>query len=314
MSLPVRYISGHLLWTTHGTTWAIWRVDAGNFSYAPTAARKRRLRALAGLFRALRGEPMLLSLCPQVDPTTVVRAMVADVDLDRSPRYEALGHAVLDELDDMELTGRTDWLALPLPPLSRADQIRSTLSAATAGLSQTLGLVPAPIPTGEVVQRREQADALHASWPTGINMRPATEAEILWIYGHSARRGLQEPFLPTDEQQVRTLGRTAAAHGDLLLAEGGIHDSRARAADPTRRRYLQVSSEWGDSYQALLALSEMPARFALPGAAYLQQLVAFRVGGGRRGSAAGEGAPPGPRTHVASRGPGGRQGAARLSR
>ncbi|MGW8544525.1 ATP-binding protein [Streptomyces albidoflavus] len=272
MSLPVRYISGHLLWTTHGTTWAIWRVDAGNFSYAPTAARKRRLRALAGLFRALRGEPMLLSLCPQVDPTTVVRAMVADVDLDRSPRYEALGHAVLDELDDMELTGRTDWLALPLPPLSRADQIRSTLSAATAGLSQTLGLVPAPIPTGEVVQRREQADALHASWPTGINMRPATEAEILWIYGHSARRGLQEPFLPTDEQQVRTLGRTAAAHGDLLLAEGGIHDSRARAADPTRRRYLQVSSEWGDSYQALLALSEMPARFALPGAAYLQQL------------------------------------------
>ncbi|UKL04170.1 MULTISPECIES: hypothetical protein [unclassified Streptomyces] len=87
MSLPVRYISGHLLWTTHGTTWAIWRVDAGNFSYAPTAARKRRLRALAGLFRALRGEPMLLSLCPQVDPTTVVRAMVADVDLDRSPRY-----------------------------------------------------------------------------------------------------------------------------------------------------------------------------------------------------------------------------------
>lgn len=101
-------------------------------------------------------------------------------------------------------------------------------------------------------------------------MRQAIEAEILWIYGHSARRGLAEPFLPDGtEQAVRGRGRTVAALGNLLLAEGGDGFSEPRTApgNPFERRCPQVSSEWGNSYQALLALSEMPQVFALPGAA-----------------------------------------------
>ncbi|MCX4538561.1 ATP-binding protein [Streptomyces sp. NBC_01669] len=114
-------------------------------------------------------------------------------------------------------------------------------------------------------------------------MRQAIEAEILWIYGHSARRGLAEPFLPDGtEQAVRGRGRTVAALGKLLLAEGGDGFSEPRTApgNPFERRCPQVSSEWGNSYQALLALSEMPQVFALPGAASLQQLddLAYLVG------------------------------------
>lgn len=275
MSLPIRHVANNLVFTTHGTTWAIWRVTAANYSHAPAAAKKRRLKALESLFKSLTGEPMLLSLCPQVDPVAVVRAMVADVDLKKSPRYEQLGHTVLDELSTMELTGRTDWLAVPLPPLSRKDAALSAFTAARAELALQLGLMPAPITAAEVAQRTEQAQRMHAQWPTGVSMRPASEAEILWIYGHSARRGLAEPFLPDGtEARVRGRGRTAAALGDVLLAEGGtdFHDRKTVPGNPFARRYVQVSSEWGDSHQALLALSEMPEAFALPGAAYLQQL------------------------------------------
>ncbi|MFE2498804.1 ATP-binding protein [Streptomyces scopuliridis] len=275
MGLPIRHIEGNLVFTTHGTTWAIWRVAAANYSHAPTTAKKRRLEALESLFKSLTGEPMLMSLCPQVNPIAVVRTMVADVDLKKSPRYERLGRAVLDQLETMELTGRTDWLAIPLPPASHKDAALAAFSAAKADLARQLGLMPAPITTGEVERRAEQARRMHAQWPVGVSMRPATEAEILWIYGHSARRGLAEPFLPDGtEPPVRGRGRTVAALGDVLLAEGGadFYDRKTVPGNPFARRFVQVSSEWGDSYQALLALSEMPEAFALPGAAYLQQL------------------------------------------
>ncbi|WP_432095621.1 ATP-binding protein [Streptomyces sp. bgisy100] len=275
MRLPIRHVANNLVFTTHGTTWAIWRVAAANYSHAPATAKKRRLKALESLFKSLTGEPMLMSLCPQVDPIAVVRAMVADVDLKKSPRYERLGHAVLDQLENMELTGRTDWLAIPLPALSRKDAAGAAFSAAKAEVALQLGLMPSPVTTNEIERRTEQARRMHAQWPTGVSMRPATEAEILWIYGHSARRGLAEPFLPDGtEAKVRGRGRTVAALGNVLIAEGGadFHDRNAAPGNPFERRFVQVSSEWGDSYQALLALSEMPEAFALPGAAYLQQL------------------------------------------
>lgn len=279
MRLPIRHIANNVVWTTTGACWVIWRVAATNYSHAPSAAKKARLQALESLVKALVGEPMLLSLCPQVDPVAVVRAMVAGVDLEASPRYEQLGHAVLDELEAMELTGRTDWLALPLPALSRRDAAMSTVSAARAEVDLQLGLLPAAITAAEIERRTEQARRMCAQWPTGVEMRPATEAEILWIYGHGARRGLVEPLLADgDEPAVRGRGRTVAALSEVLLAEGGSDavnsagGGRALASSPFKRRFLQVSSEWGDSYQALLALSEMPQAFALPGAAYLQQL------------------------------------------
>ncbi|MFF4449947.1 ATP-binding protein [Streptomyces sp. NPDC001502] len=275
MRLPIRHVEGNLVFTTHGTAWAIWRVAATNYSHAPAVAKKRRLQALEGLFKSLTGEPMLMSLCPQVDPIAVVRAMVADVDLARAPRYERLGHAVLDQLEAMELTGRSDWLAIPLPPLSKQDAVRSAFHAAKAEVAVQLGLMPAVVTRAEVERRSEQAQRLQAQWPTGVAMQPATEAEILWIYGHSARRGLSEPFLPDGtETPVRGRGRTVAALGEILVAEGGADftERKPLPGNPFTRRFLQISSEWGDSYQALLALSEMPEAFALPGAAYLQQL------------------------------------------
>ncbi|MGW1007425.1 hypothetical protein [Streptomyces sp. NPDC002520] len=163
----------------------------------------------------------------------------------------------------------------PPPATSSKDMLAAAFRAARADVSTALGLMPAPISSRDIAERAEQAERMHARWPTGVAMRPATEAEILWIYGHSARRGLAEPFLPDGtEPAVRGRGRTVAALGEMLLAEGGadLNSRRPVPGTPFQRRYLQVSSEWGDSYRTMLALSEMPEAFALPGAAYLQQL------------------------------------------
>ncbi|MFF3113535.1 ATP-binding protein [Kitasatospora sp. NPDC057904] len=261
-----------MIWTTHGACWAVWRVGATSYTYAPASAKRARLRAIEALLKGLTGEPMLLSLCPQVDPVAVVRAMVEGVDLDASPRFERLGHAVLDHLGQMELTGRTDWLAVPLPAASPRDAVASVFSAATAELSAQLGLVPAPVGVRESERRLAQARQMQARWPAGVAMRPASEAEILWIYAHSIRRGLLEPQLPGDGgQRLRGRGRGIAALEDVVLAEGSGADGSV-PVNPFARRFLRISSEWGDSYQALLALAQMPEAFTLPGAAYLQQL------------------------------------------
>jgi hypothetical protein len=281
MRLPVRHVAGNIIWTTHGTCWAVWRVSAANYSHATAAAKRRRLKTIEALIKSLEGEPMLLSLCPQTDPAQVVRDMTADVDLEVSGRYVELAHTVLDQLETMELTGRTDWLAIPLPARSRRDAFASIRSAVGAELAGQLGLMPAPISAAEEQRRIEQAVRIHAQWPAGIPMRPATEAEILWIYGHSIRRGLTEPPLPSPDpsaHRVRGRGRTTAALSEALLAEGGTDFSTRRgrmAGNPFHRRFLQVSTEWGDSHQALLALAEMPEEFAFPGSEYLQVLDQF---------------------------------------
>ncbi|GAB2736100.1 hypothetical protein GCM10010442_66380 [Kitasatospora kifunensis] len=79
MDLPVRHIAKNVIWTPHGTCWGIWRVTAAGHSYAPSAEKRARLKAIEALVKSLVGEPMLLSLCPQIDPTAVVRAMVDEL-------------------------------------------------------------------------------------------------------------------------------------------------------------------------------------------------------------------------------------------
>lgn len=278
MRLPVRHISGHLIWTTAATVWAVWRVDTENYTHASRSTKRERLDSLESLFKSLRGEALLLSLCPSVDAASVVTRMTAGVDLDQSPEYVDLALKVLDQLQDLELTGRVDFLAVPLAHLDFKQQTRAVISSMQAEVMGTLGLPVAPISVAEERQRVEQATRLAAGWPSGIKMRPATEAEILWIYGHSARRGLSEPILPEDgaPRALRGRGHTVAAHTQVILDEGGRGNRPSKGpTNPFKRRYLRATTEFGDSYQAFCVLAEMPEAFRFPGSEYLAALDEF---------------------------------------
>jgi hypothetical protein len=288
MRLPVRHIAGNVIWTTQGVCWGIWRVEGSSSAHASLTAKKRRLATIEALVKAVPGEAMLLSLCPQIDPATVVQKMTAGVDLDHpgSERYVELSLRVLDQLEGLELTGRTDWLAVPLSAGTRWDAVRAAVAAARADLTLQLGLIPTPIAVEEEVARLEEAARLRSRWPLGLRLRTARESEILWMYGHAARRGLVEPLLPDPRapREVLGRGRGVAALGEVVLAEGALPEvegaERARASSRDRgrprtrfsRRWLKVSTEWGDSYQALLGLSEMPRSFAWPGAELLASM------------------------------------------
>ncbi|WP_331752011.1 ATP-binding protein [Streptomyces sp. NBC_00829] len=278
MRLPVRHISGHLIWTTAATVWAVWRVDTENYTHASKSTKRERLDSLEALFKSLRGEALLLSLSPSVDAASVVTRMTAGVDLDQSPEYVDLALKVLDQLQDLELTGRVDFLAVPLAHLDLKQQARAVISSMQAEVMGTLGLPVAPISVSEERQRLEQATRLAAGWPSGIKMRPATEAEILWIYGHSARRGLSEPLLPEDgaPRALRGRGHTVNAHTQVILDEGGRGNRPSKGpTNPFKRRYLRATTEFGDSYQAFCVLSEMPEAFRFPGSEYLAALDDF---------------------------------------
>ncbi|WP_030883600.1 ATP-binding protein [Streptomyces sp. NRRL F-5053] len=289
MRMPVRHLAGNVLWTRHGTVWAVWRVESEGQAHASAKARTARLKALESLVKKLLGESMWLSLCPQVDPYAVVRQMTEGLVL--CERYEALAHRVLDELEQLELTARTDWLAVPLAAEGWRGRVREVLRAARADMAVQLGLMPAPVTARQERARLAQARTLAKSWPATVPVRPASEAEILWMYGHAARRGVLEPLLPEPDapRPVRGRGRGVAALEQAVLLEGGLPEARDgenegvdAAADEKRgnqgrfsRRWLEVATPWGASYQGLMALSEMPERFVFPGSEYLARLDDF---------------------------------------
>ncbi|MFF2378344.1 ATP-binding protein [Streptomyces xiamenensis] len=280
MRLPIRHISGHLIWTTAATVWVVWRVHTENYTHASKETKRERLNSLEALFKSLRGEALLLSLCPNVDAASVVTRMTAGVDLDHSPEYVDLSLKVLDQLQDLELTGRVDFLAVPLPHLDLRQSARAVLSSLRAEAMGTLGLPLAPVSVAEEHRRLAQATRLAAAWPSGVKMRPATEAEILWIYGHSFRRGLSEPLLPEEgaPRGLRGRGHTVTAHTQVILDEGGRGNRPSKGpTNPFKRRYLRATSEHGDSYQAFCVLSEMPEAFRFPGSEYLAALDDFAV-------------------------------------
>ncbi|MFJ9855343.1 ATP-binding protein [Streptomyces sp. NPDC101150] len=282
MRIPVRHIAGNVIWTRHGTCWALWRVEGSGHAQSSRTVKERRLRALESLVKQLHGESMLLSLCPQVDPAAVVRKMTDGVDLAASERYAQLATRVWDQLERMELTSRVDWLAVPLTAGSKKQSAGMAFDAARAEIALQLGLLPAPVSAREEERRIKQAHALAGTWPSTIALRPATEAEILWIYGHSARRGVLEPLLPEPDQNTgRGRGRGAAALGEVILAESAAPAAEAGEEEDAQnksrfgRRWLQVSTEWGESYQTFLSLAEMPERFVFPGSEYLAALDEF---------------------------------------
>ncbi|WUW19306.1 ATP-binding protein [Streptomyces sp. NBC_01463] len=282
MKMPVRHVAGNVVWTVHGTVWALYRVQGVDQVHAGKTAKLRRLKALEALVKKLVGESMWLSLCPQVDPRAVVRAMTEGIDMQASDDYTQVAHRLLDRLEGLELTGRTDWLAVPLPAASSRQRLGDMVSAAKADVALQLGLLPAPISRKEEARRLGQAARMAATWPGTVSIRPASEAEILWVYGHSARRGVLEPLLPTPdtERGIVNRGRTVAALGQAVLTEGTIGGTLAdeeeqRGAGVFKRRWLEVATEHGASYQSFLTLSEMPEAFRFPGSEYLAALDTF---------------------------------------
>lgn len=248
MRVPIRHIAGHLVWSTHGSVWALYRLhpapdaqgqheETAQGTYVPTAVRDEQLAKVTHLVRSLSGSPRLFGLCAQVDPGEIALKMIEGIKpadttpgTDRHPWVENV-EATLNLLDAQEMHRRTLWLAVPLQTKTGGLHVAATLGAAWAELSPVLGIRPAPVAQRDVHAYREQASRVEAALAGGIAFRPARPAEIVWMIQHALHRGLAEPLLTEAETselyggQLRGGALRSPSYADLgqvRLQEGGL--------------------------------------------------------------------------------------------
>lgn len=309
MRLPFRHVAGHLVWSTSGTVWAIWRVAPMGGRYVPARVRDELLGRVTGLVRSLAGAPRLFGLAARVDPGEIAEQMVTGLDWQRLPAWRETAAASLELLAGQEMHRRTLWLAVPLTAPGGRYELSATLGSMWSELAAATGLPPAPVPEAEVTDSAERAQRVQAALGGGLALRPASPAEIVWMVQHALHRGLDEPLLADAEASVlyggtvrdgRLRSPSYADLGQVRLAEGGrpspnsdaVMDEaepaarprrgqrdggrpwwrRAEAASPLLRRWLQVECEAGTAYQAHLALAELPPARAVDTSDVLAQL------------------------------------------
>ncbi|MFD9411534.1 ATP-binding protein [Streptomyces sp. NPDC059989] len=297
MRLPFRHIAGHLLWSTSGTVWAVWRVAPLAGGYQPGRVRDELLGRITSFVRSMPAlEPRVFALAARTDPGEVAERMVEELDWQRMPAWAETCAATVDLLAGEELHERTLWLTVPLP--SKAGATAASLGAMYAELSAVLGVPPVAVPEADVLSAQKDAERLQASLGGGLGLRPASPAEIVWLVQHALHRGLEEPLLSdaafsplygsrVHDGQLRS--PSYADVGQVCLHEGGQPRPEAQTvkarwagpggwwksaatASPVGRKWLQVETDAGTGYQAHLVLAELPPAVSVASADVLAQL------------------------------------------
>lgn len=248
MRVPIRHIAGHLVWSTHGSVWAIYRLHPGpdgqgrreesvQGTYVPDAVRDEQLSKITHLVRSLSGAPRLFGLCARVDAGEVALRMIEGIEPSETSQNEGPHpwvenvEAALDLLDGQEMHRRTLWLAVPLTSEGTGLRVKASVGSAWAELSPTFGVRPVPVAQREVRAYQEQASRVEAALAGGVAFRPARPAEVVWMVQHAVHRGLPEPLLAEAESsplygsQVRDGVLRSPSYADLgqvRLQEGGV--------------------------------------------------------------------------------------------
>ncbi|GGX56163.1 ATP-binding protein [Streptomyces chartreusis] len=311
MRVPIRHIAGNLVWSTHGSVWAIYRLHPGPDSrgrreetaqgtYVPAAVRDEQLAKVTHLVRSLSGAPRLFGLCAQVDPGEIALRMIEGIE-PTGPAADGGVHpwvenieATLDLLDGQEMHHRTLWLAIPLHTDAAGGQVSASLGAVWADIASQLGMRAAPVTRRQVTAYREQASRVEAALTGATAFRPARPAEIVWMVQHALHRGLPEPLLTEAEASELYGGHVRAGVlrspsyadlGQVRLQEGGIDPDldelkasgrkawwRQHTGSPLGRRWLQAELDAGVGYQAHLTLAECPPAVSQDAADLFAQL------------------------------------------
>ncbi|MFI7008866.1 ATP-binding protein [Streptomyces sp. NPDC050145] len=249
MRVPIRHIAGHVLVSSEGSTWAIYRLypeageeghstEAAVGAYMPQSVREEQLQRVTQLVRSLSGEPRLFGVCAQVDPAEIAWRMLeglhdehGDLQPAARPWVEHV-EAALDVLDGAEMHRRTLWLAVPLSDetSARRGPARTAGAGAFGELADVLGLSPSPVSDGDLARMREKAAQVEAQMAAAVPFRPAVPAEVVWLVQHALHRGQREPLLSEASDSPLYAGRVRdgvlvspsyADLGQVRLEEGG---------------------------------------------------------------------------------------------
>ncbi|MFI6031356.1 ATP-binding protein [Amycolatopsis magusensis] len=290
---PILDLSGNLLFCADGSTWAVWRALPTESARSTGSQLQELYRRTVTLMKSLRGEVLIASLCEQVQPQAIIRRCLDGIDLDSNPHWAETVHNAWDQLDELDVLGRSYWLAKPLTTTGWPDAVRGLKRATAASLQQNLALPTRAASAATVQAGRDRAAVALQELGGSIPLRPATEAELLWWLTRAPVRGIDEPQLDgitaVHNTGIRLAGAGRARLAMLrstLLDEGGRTDAEGkRLRSPLRtlnRRFLKCLTPSDDeliaSYQAYLVLAEMPRAFTFPGHEILARLADIGFG------------------------------------
>ncbi|WP_216216859.1 ATP-binding protein [Amycolatopsis aidingensis] len=294
MDSTILDLSGNLLFCADGSTWAVWRAHPVESARSTGAQLQDLYSRTLAFMKSLRGEVLVVSLCEQVQPHAIIRRCIEGIDLDANPHWAETVHNAWDQLDTLEVLGRSYWVATPLAGHGWRDAAQGLLRATGAALAENLGIPARPASRAAVEQAQARARTVALELGSSIPLRPASEAELLWWLSRAPVRGVNEPQLD-GAAAVHNTGITLTRGGGrarlatlrgTVLDEGGRTDTdpeggsrRTGLLGPLRtlnRRFLKCLTPGDEglvaSYQAYLVLAEMPRVITFPGHEILPRL------------------------------------------
>jgi hypothetical protein len=294
MRIPATAMTNHLTWTRSGVIWATWRLQGLANPLGASEMKKLVLAHHQALFQSLRGEALLLGLCAELDPVSIVERMLDGVDITRCPEWAKEVEGTLDELEEIPLGTRAFWLTVPLAAGSWKTRALSTLRAAITRIRDLLALPRVMPSASEVADAMAAAQRIENVIPKAFAPTRSTPAELVWMALHAQQRGLAAdaatPLPPAEDagpdpfaQEELPGFRMPSELPEPWLDEGGqsdFEDKPVQRVLPFRRRYLKVQSPYSEvpSYQVIQALAAGPkAGWRVPGVEWISRIDRYNI-------------------------------------
>jgi AAA-like domain len=258
--------------------WAVLRVDVDTYAWLGAEAKRQRLLALLGAFEAVHADIQVLRVEREWDVGRYAREALGETE--RPSAYQRVarkhGASYLEEhvrrLRDLAPATPAVYLAVSLreptrdvasyvsllPERSFRDVLSSLRRAFALGESRLL--------RGTDLERvRLRADQVQARVSDFLEVRPARSSELQWLVRRAFCRGLGEPLVDgLHEPSALAFERNGEAvlaplEADVLRWTNSCVDAHGRS--------LEIESELGRSWQAMLVVGALPERVSFPSSA-----------------------------------------------
>lgn len=270
MKFPARFVIGNLIWSRDNSVWAVYRVKPVSYPYLSEREKLQEHAKMRQAIMALPDQSMILSVCENLDPESVIHNMEVGIDPSNEVWHEAV-EATFDAIDGIPLYQRLHYLIFKVPKEGNTADTKNAFNSAGSLVKSMFGLPPAPVSRAEIENYLRAARKIEARIRSSLLLKPVTAGEVRWLYARSITRGIFEPELNESwEPNIRKFGKgkksmyaspTLANLGEAVFKEGGFKDDPER---PKHKRYLRVESDYGVSYQTFMVVADMPHTFVFP--------------------------------------------------
>ncbi len=257
--LPVRAITGHLVWGPDGRVWACFEVEP--FAYPHRSVRDARAvhaRTVAALL-GLPTHSLILSVARRLTAHELEQRIAA-ADMERAPGWAGTARRTAGRLAAESVYERRWFLAVQLPDRDGRRRLTDRFRTAASEVGATFGAPSQPPGRGRVAAAIAESGSLADQLGQHLHLRPLTASQVRRLYERAVLRGLLDPPLPEGEDRDRV--SVVRLDRDAVYFEGGRRTDPDR---PSHWRYLTVEHpDHGAAYQAFSCLAELPASWSFP--------------------------------------------------